>query len=62
MTSIPNNPFNVPDPEELHILMRRAHTERAEVIKAMFTALFTRRKAHASQDVAPAGLKAVPCA
>ena len=61
MTSIPNNPFNVPSPEELHILIRQAHAERAEVVKAMFAALFTRRKAHAAHGIAPAGLKVVPC-
>ena len=45
-------------PEELQAIVRRAHAERAKVVREMFAALFPRqRKAAEPRHAAHAGLK-----
>jgi hypothetical protein len=39
MSNLNDNPYRHITPEELHIAMRRAHLERAKVIRSYFRAL-----------------------
>jgi hypothetical protein len=49
-------------PEELQVIVRRAHAERAEVMREMFAALFARRrKAAEHRHAADAALKTAAC-
>ena len=48
-------------PEELHVIVRRAHRERARATRELFTWLFSRRKAAAQEPRQPAHIDAVAC-
>jgi hypothetical protein len=39
MRTLDNNPYRGITPEELHVVIRRAHAERAEAMRGMFSAL-----------------------
>lgn len=39
MSGLDHNPYRNITPEELHIAIRRAHVERAQVIRTMFRAV-----------------------
>ena len=46
MSTQPDNPYRGITPEELHVIIRRAHAERAKAMRQMFAALLAwRRKA-----------------
>ena len=58
MSTLPDNPYRNITPEELHVVIRRAHAERAKVLRQMFAALWAwRRKAAERRDAAAPGLK-----
>jgi hypothetical protein len=49
-------------PEELQVIVRRAHAERAKALREMFAGLLAwRRKASEHRRAANAGLKTVAC-
>jgi hypothetical protein len=49
-------------PEELQVIVRRAHAERAKALRQMFAGLLAwRRKAAERRDAADAGLKTAAC-
>ena len=49
-------------PEELQMIVRRAHAERAKALRQMFAGLLAwRRKAAERRDAANADLKAAGC-
>jgi len=49
-------------PEELQMIVRRAHAERAKALRQMFAGLLAwRQKAAESRDAANADLKAAGC-
>ena len=49
-------------PEELQVIVRRAHAERAKALREMFAALLAwRRKAAERRDAANADLNAAGC-
>lgn len=46
MSTQPDNPYRGITPEELHVIIRRAHAERAKAVRRIFAALLAwRRKA-----------------
>jgi len=51
----------IPSHEEIQIIMRRAHAQRAQAMRDAFTALFAWRKPDAPRDAVAANLKTVPC-
>jgi hypothetical protein len=48
-------------PEELHTIVQRAHRERAQALREIFTWLFTRPKTTAEVPKQPAHIDAVAC-
>ena len=48
-------------PEEMHVIVRRAHAERAEALRELFAWLFTRHNTTAEQSKQPARVDAVAC-
>ena len=62
MNTRPDNPYRGITPEELHVIIRRAHAERAEAIRQMFAALLTwRRKAAKRPHAADQALEIAAC-
>jgi hypothetical protein len=48
-------------PEEMHAIVRRAHRQRAQAMRAFFTWLFARRGRTAQATKAPAHIDAMAC-
>jgi hypothetical protein len=62
MTTWPDNPYRNITPEELHLVMRRAHIERAKAVRQFFATLLDwRRKAAERQHATEPALKTVGC-
>jgi hypothetical protein len=57
MNLLDQNPYRGLTPEELHVVIRRAHAERARALRAFFAGLFAWRKKaaeHPDAEVAAA--------
>ena len=52
----------IPSPEEMQAIIRRAHAERAEVLRDAVAALLAWRQREVPQRAAPTSLKAAHCA
>ena len=53
MSTRPDNPYRNITPEELHIVIRRAHAERAKALRQIFTNLKAWRRKAAERLHAP---------
>jgi L-serine deaminase len=62
MSTAPTNGYFGITPEELQVLTRRAHAERAKVMRDMFAALFSWLRRVAPQRASRAALTVAPCA
>jgi hypothetical protein len=51
MQTVLGSPYTPPTPEEFQALVRKAHTERAEAVRELLTALFIRRREAEVADV-----------
>lgn len=60
MSTQDHSPYHGLTPEELHVIVRRAHAERAAVMRALFARLLEWRR-HASDGPHPAVPKAAAC-
>jgi hypothetical protein len=56
MTTPKSHPYWGIRPEELHEARRRAHAERAKVVRQMFTSLVSWRRRKSAEHRAAAGL------
>jgi hypothetical protein len=54
MSVLHQNPYRGLTPEELHVVIRRAHAERAQALRAFFAGLFAPRKKAAEHPDAEA--------
>jgi hypothetical protein len=54
MNLLDQNPYRGLTPEELHAVVRRAHAERAQALRAFFSGLFVPRKKAAEHPDAEA--------
>ncbi len=57
----PNAGYGGFSPEELQLIVRRAHRQRTQALREFFVWLFTRSKTTADSPEQPAGVRAVAC-